>query len=154
MAFDKLLFINDVIFDPIEAAQLLFSTNMDSTGRTNYGAACAVDFINPFKFYDRFATRDLDGYNMGIPFFPWFTAAGTATSRSDAIAGSDAVRVRSCWGGMAAFEAKWFQELQPIRSLRRNKSKPPTSLNTTALSFRYEKDTFWTPPSAVSSTPT
>jgi hypothetical protein len=68
--FDKLLYLNDVIFNPVDALQLLFSTNVDSSGRAQYGAACAVDFINPFKFYDRFATRDLEGFAMGIPFFP------------------------------------------------------------------------------------
>ncbi|KAH0559356.1 hypothetical protein GP486_004132, partial [Trichoglossum hirsutum] len=63
--FDKLLFINDVIFDPSDAVQLLFSTNLDpSTGLTSYRAACAVDFVLPFKFYDTFATRDLEGYSM------------------------------------------------------------------------------------------
>jgi hypothetical protein len=63
----------------------------------------------PFKFYDTFATRDLEGYDMGVPFYPWFTGAGKAESRKDVLAQKDAVRVRSCWGGMVAFEAKWFQ---------------------------------------------
>ncbi|KAF2201143.1 hypothetical protein GQ43DRAFT_440874 [Delitschia confertaspora ATCC 74209] len=140
ITFDKLLFVNDVIFDPIEAAQLLFSTNVDSTGRANYGAACAVDFINPFKFYDRFATRDLDGYSLGIPFYPWFTDAGSGASRQDVLDGKDAVRVRSCWGGMTAFEAKWFQP-QPHHT-------PGRVLNTTTsvpnpLRFRSEQETFW-----------
>jgi hypothetical protein len=139
VAFDRLLYVNDVNFDPIEAAQLLFSTNVDSTGRASYGAACAVDFINPFKFYDRFATRDLDGYQMGIPFYPWFTSAGTQTSRKDVLRESDAVQVRSCWGGMTAFEAKWFQGQDAVES------GPSTSPNPslTSLRFRYEKDTFW-----------
>ena len=48
--FDKLLFINDIMFTPMDAVQLLFSTNMDSSGRTQYGAAYAVDFIDPFRF--------------------------------------------------------------------------------------------------------
>ncbi len=98
--YDKLLFINDVFFNPIDAVQLLFSTNVGSSGRAEYGAACAVDFINAFKFYDRFATRDFEGYTMGIPFFPWFTDAGEAVSRRDVLEGKDAVRVRACWGGM------------------------------------------------------
>jgi hypothetical protein len=123
--FDRLLFINDVIFDPIEAVQLLFSTHTDpTTGLADYGAACAVDFINPFKFYDRYATRDFEGYESGIPFYPWFTDVSEAVSRKDVLAQSDAVRVRSCWGGMTAFEAKWFQERKPLR-------------------FRFEKELFW-----------
>lgn len=136
VVFDKLLFVNDVIFDPVEAAQLLFSTNVDSAGRTQYGAACAVDFINPFKFYDRFATRDLEGNSMGIPFFPWFTDAGSKISRKDVLDQKDAVRVRSCWGGMTAFEAKWFQESELAR-------RSKTSLTASPLRFRFEEDTFW-----------
>ncbi|KAF2003117.1 glycosyltransferase family 69 protein [Amniculicola lignicola CBS 123094] len=154
VAFDRILYINDVNFDPIDAAQLLLSTNVDASGRANYGAACAVDFINPFKFYDRFATRDIDGYNMGIPFYPWFTSAGSATSRSDVIAGTDAVRVRSCWGGMAAFEAKWFQDFTKLN----DPSPPPNNtqlatppaptdpnevLAKTPLRFRVEQENFW-----------
>ncbi|KAF2803622.1 uncharacterized protein BDZ99DRAFT_512056 [Mytilinidion resinicola] len=139
ITFDKLFFINDVVFDPIEAAQLLFSTKVDSNGRTQYGAACAVDFINPFKFYDRFATRDLDGYSMGIPFFPWVTDAGSGGSRRDLIANKDAVRVRSCWGGMTAFEARWFQTASITSALSTSDSPPSTS----PLRFRFEEDIFW-----------
>ena len=122
--YDKLLYLNDIAFDPIEAAQLLLSTNMDEHGNTAYRAACAVDFINPFKFYDTFATRDLEGYSMGVPFFPWFTNAGSGMSRRDVLAGKDAVRVKSCWGGMVAFDAKPFQANPPLR-------------------FRASPDTYW-----------
>ncbi|KAF1847465.1 glycosyltransferase family 69 protein [Cucurbitaria berberidis CBS 394.84] len=145
--FDRVLYLNDVIFDPVEATQLLFATNIDSNGRANYAAACAVDFIMPFKFYDRFATRDLDGHSTGLPFFPWFTSAGTGTSRSEVIAGKDAVRVRSCWGGMTAFEARWFQDQA---SVGRGPATGSTnthhgSLNpqVSPLRFRYDTDTFW-----------
>ncbi|KAF2448149.1 glycosyltransferase family 69 protein [Karstenula rhodostoma CBS 690.94] len=143
VAFDKVLYLNDVNFDPIDAAQLLFSTNVDANGLTNYGAACAVDFINAFKFYDRFATRDLEGFGMGIPFFPWFTSEGNAESRNDVIAGKDAVRVRSCWGGMTAFEAKWFQDQTRFTSTApKTEPEPETSANP-VLRFRYEEDPFW-----------
>ncbi|KAK4950520.1 hypothetical protein LTR66_013959, partial [Elasticomyces elasticus] len=112
--FDKLLYLNDIYFNPLDAAQLLFSTKMNvTTGRTSYRAACAVDFVNPFKFYDTFATHGLDGFGVGLPFYPWFTGAGEGTSRADVLAQKDAVRVRSCWGGMVAFEAKWFQKQPP-----------------------------------------
>lgn len=134
--FDKLFFINDVIFDPIDALNLLFSTNIQQSGQTQYQAACAVDFINAFKFYDRFATRDFEGYTTGIPFFPWFTDAGQATSRQDVFDQKDAVRVRSCWGGMTAFEARWFQNRLPIESKNFGFEISP-------LRFRYEADPFW-----------
>ncbi|KAF9883202.1 hypothetical protein FE257_003859 [Aspergillus nanangensis] len=107
--YDKLLYLNDVIFDPVDATQLLFSTHADTDGVAQYRAACAVDFANPFKFYDTYATRDLEGYRMGLPFFPWFSSSGNAQSRHDVLAGTDAVRVRSCWGGMVAFDAHYLQ---------------------------------------------
>lgn len=108
--FDKLLYINNVIFNPVDAANLLFSTNQDEkTGKTRYRAACAADFINPFNFHDSMATRDAKGNPMGIPFFPWFSRSGRAASRKDVLDQRDAVRVRSCWGGMVALEGKWFQ---------------------------------------------
>lgn len=146
IAFDKILYLNDVNFDPIDAAQLLFSTNADANGFANYGAACAVDFINPFKFYDRFATRDLEGYDMGIPFYPWFTNEGEATSRKDVLAGKDAVRVRSCWGGMTAFEAKWFQDQTRFTATPPTPTPDPAPTptpETSPLRFRYDEDTFW-----------
>lgn len=108
--WDKLLYLNDVIFDPVDAANLLFSTNLDEeTQKSKYKAACATDFINPFRFYDTFATRDAEGHSTGIPFFPWFSKVGDAISRKDVLDQRDAVRVKSCWGGMVAFDGKWFQ---------------------------------------------
>ncbi|PYH88507.1 hypothetical protein BO71DRAFT_338688, partial [Aspergillus ellipticus CBS 707.79] len=115
--YDKILYLNDVIFDPLDALHLLFSTNSHALhGRTQYRAACAVDFTNAVKFYDTDATRDLDGHGIGLQFFPWFTATGHGHSRADVLAGTDAVRVRSCWGGMVAFDAAYFQRSEnPVR---------------------------------------
>ena len=138
ISYDRILFINDVMFNPIDAIHLLFSSNVDATGRAQYGAVCAVDFINAFKFYDRFATRDLEGYEMGIPFFPWFTDGGNGASRQDVLDQKDAVRVRACWGGMTAFEAKWFVQRYPQGKIH---SQPP--LDVSPLRFRYEEDPFW-----------
>ena len=135
--FDRLLYINDVVFDPVDAANLLFSTNVDAkTGRTQYRAACATDFINPVKFYDTFATRDLEGYDMGVIFYPWFTGAGEGLSRRDVLAQKDAVRVKSCWGGMVAFEARWFQSSLPTDDDQSKEKHPP-------LRFRAVNDTYW-----------
>lgn len=143
VSYDKVLYLNDVNFDPIEAAQLLFATNIDSTGRADYAAACAVDHIMPFKFYDRFATRDFDGMITGLPFFPWFTSAGTGTSRDDVLAGKDAVRVRSCWGGMVAFEAKWFQAQTGGQPEPTNATGESPNHSTFPLRFRADTETFW-----------
>ena len=144
VTFDKLLFLNDVIFDPIDALNLLFSTNYHPSGYTQYQAACAVDFINAFKFYDRFALRDFEGYTSGIPFFPWFTDAGQATSRRDVLAQKDAVRVRACWGGIVAFEAKWFQNAYPgITGNSFPIESDDDRFNVSPLRFRHEEDPFW-----------
>lgn len=138
--FDKILYVNDVFFDPVEAANLLFSTNADErTGKTDYRAACAVDFVNPFKFYDTFATRDTEGYRMGVPFFPWFTDSGNGTSRQDVLKQKDAVRVKSCWGGMVAFEAKWLQPRMHVSKIE----SPDGATLSPALRFRAEPDTYW-----------
>ena len=142
--YDKLLYINDVIFNPIDAVHLLFSTNHDSSGHAQYRAACAVDFINAVKFYDRFATRDLEGYTTGIPFFPWFTGAGRAESRQDVLKQKDAVRVRSCWGGMATFEAKWFQTHYPNTPSNRSLNDTNSfDFDISPLRFRYNENVFW-----------
>jgi hypothetical protein len=148
--FDKILFLNDVIFDPIDAVQLLFATNRDSNGRANYAGACAVDFINAFKFYDRFATVGYDVEMTGIPFFPWFTSALGGTSRNDVLSGTDAVRVRSCWGGMVAYEARWFQHHTPLDQAiasnttnLRATSVDSELIRTSPLRFRYAKAAFW-----------
>ena len=144
--FDKLLILNDVVFDPIEVVQLLFSTNRGENGKSSYRAACAVDFINPFKFYDTFATRDAEGYSMGVPFFPWFSNAGKGISRRDVMEGKDAVRVKSCWGGVVAFDASFFQI-----NITTEQDQPPSAnaIQTTTtdsalpIRFRAESDLFW-----------
>jgi hypothetical protein len=90
-----------------------------------------MDYINPIKFYDRFAMRDNEYYETGIPFFPWFIAGeGKSESWHDVMAEKDAVRVKSCWGGMVAFEAKWFR-----KDTLQGEQSP--------LRFRSEPDTFW-----------
>ncbi|KAG0639101.1 cryptococcal mannosyltransferase 1-domain-containing protein [Tuber brumale] len=104
--YNKVLFLNDVVFDPVQALHLLFSTNQGK-----YEAACGMDFINPFKYYDTFATRDIDGYNLGVPFYPYFAPG---RSREALQGATDAVPVLSCWGGIVAFQAKVFTRKDPV----------------------------------------
>lgn len=142
VVYDKILFLNDVLFDPIDAVQLLLSTNANEEGQASYKAACAVDFINPFKFYDTFATRDLEGYSMGIPFYPWYSSAGGGFSRQDVLDGKDAVRVKSCWGGMAAFDASFFQAGQTPHDVS-GKDALETSSHAIPVRFRAVSDLDW-----------
>ncbi|KAJ4145289.1 hypothetical protein LMH87_004144 [Akanthomyces muscarius] len=108
-AFDKVLFLNDVYYRPIDAAQLLFSTNADDSGHTHYLSACAMDYDSPGIFYDSYATRDAQGYEVGSQEYPVFTTAGNAISRHDMLGNTDAVRVSACWSGMVAMQARWVQ---------------------------------------------
>lgn len=135
--FDKLLYMNDVYFDPVDILHLLFSTNADDEGKARYRAACSIDFINPLKFYDTFASRDLEGYGMGLPLYPWFSSAGKAESRSDVQAQKDAVRVRSCWSGIVAFDAQFFQRPSSLGGSHGGvKAHQPAR-------FRAETDPYW-----------
>jgi hypothetical protein len=69
---------------------------------------------------------------MGLPFFPWFSTAGHGDSRKDVLAGKDAVRVRSCWGGMVAFDAKFLQH----GTAGKGSTQAPSR-------FRASHDLFW-----------
>jgi hypothetical protein len=54
--------------------------------------------------------------------------------------------VRSCWGGMTAFEAKWFQDQTRFTNTapkETNESETPTSPETSLLRFRFEEEPFW-----------
>lgn len=135
--FDKVLYLNDIFFNPIDALQLLFSTN-----HGDYRAACAVDFIMPFKFYDTYATRDLGGNSMGLPFFPWFAYGGDSRSHQDVVAGKDAVRVRSCWGGLIAFNAAFFQP-RPQHEIPETAAELSPMNITAPYRFRAETEIYW-----------
>ncbi|EFQ98325.1 hypothetical protein MGYG_01358 [Nannizzia gypsea CBS 118893] len=130
--FDRVLFLNDVYFSAIEAVQLLFSTNVDQAGHAQYRAACAVDFVSKVMFYDTFVVRDSEGYGTGLMFFPWFAPIGQARSRNQVLQGSDAVQVRSCWGGMVAFQAELFQRFSTVDSTSHIVSR-----------FRHDSEPFW-----------
>jgi len=135
--YDKLLFINDVIFKAEDATRLLWGTNVNSEGKADYKAACGTDFITSWKYYDTYATRDYEGYSIGVPIFPWFANVGQdARSRRDVLAGRDAVRVKSCWGGMVAFDARYFQKPLAGAAVTAGTSSLP-------LRFRSEPDPFW-----------
>jgi hypothetical protein len=148
--FDKVLFINDVFFSAADAARILWGTNVNAQGVSEYKAACAMDFINSWKYYDTFATRDFEGYSMGLPIYPWFASEGDAVSRRDVLAGRDAVRVKSCWGGMVAFDARYLQrDLSPTTKTSKAREEPsdmtarkvePPKL---PIRFRSEPEPFW-----------
>ncbi|KAF8857152.1 hypothetical protein BDZ45DRAFT_564854, partial [Acephala macrosclerotiorum] len=153
--FEKVLFINDVFFDAEGATRLLWGTK----GGEGYKAVCAADFVTSWKYYDTFATRDAEGYSIGVPLFPWFSAEGDAVSRNDVLANKDAVRVKSCWGGMVAFDGRYFQEGNEVEMEGISAAQHKESSNSSGkgkgkkvhgvgipelpLRFRSEAEPFW-----------
>ncbi|PVH81108.1 glycosyltransferase family 69 protein, partial [Cadophora sp. DSE1049] len=116
-----------------------------------YKAVCGMDFVNSWTYYDTFATRDSEGYSLGVPIFPWFANEGDATSRNDVLEGRDAVRVKSCWGGIVAFDARYLQ--RDLSSFHINATEHfkisgksdanALDLPQLPLRFRSEPEPFW-----------
>lgn len=108
--FDKILFLNDIVFTSSDALELLHTHN------GHYAAACGFDYSRPWPvsvaFYDQFATRDSNGHELMSLYHPYF-----AEGRSrDALLQGSPVPVKSCWSGIAAFDAAPFQDLgRPLR---------------------------------------
>ncbi|PQE10794.1 Mannosyltransferase 1 CMT1 protein [Rutstroemia sp. NJR-2017a BBW] len=127
--YDRVLFVNDVWFDVEGALRLLWGTMVNEQGKAEYKAVCAADFVASWKYYDTYGTRDAEGYSIGVPIFPWFGSEGEARSRNDVLEGRDAVRVKSCWGGMVAFDE--------------TKLEPQGGVQGLPVRFRSEPENFW-----------
>lgn len=98
--FDKVLFLNDVVFTTEDVTTLLATRDGD------YSAACSLDFAKPPHYYDTFALRDNDGHEAVTSTFPYFRSKA---SRSAMISGHP-VPVQSCWNGIVAFDAAPFYD--------------------------------------------
>ncbi|GAB7350396.1 hypothetical protein MBLNU459_g1017t1 [Dothideomycetes sp. NU459] len=98
--FDKVLFLNDVVFTTEDALQLL------STRKGEYATACALDFESPPAFYDTFALRDSEGHGHLMQSWPYFRARESRR----AIVASEPARVSSCWNGLVAMDAGPFYD--------------------------------------------
>ncbi|KAK6954054.1 hypothetical protein Daesc_004016 [Daldinia eschscholtzii] len=103
--FDKVLWLNDVVFD-IEDIVTLFNTRDN-----DYAAACAMDYkVAPF-YYDTFALRDDLGLKTISLHWPWFQSpiARAAAERNAPIP------VTSCWNGIVVFDAAPFYANPPLK---------------------------------------
>ncbi|KIV86627.1 hypothetical protein PV11_02227 [Exophiala sideris] len=105
--FDKILFINDVVFTPSDVLSLL------ATNQGSFSAACAMDFHYPPAYYDTFALRDTEGYGSIMTSFPYFRSV---ESREAMLQGR-AIKVQSCWNGMIAMDTAPFYEGLRFRAL-------------------------------------
>ncbi|KAF5021831.1 hypothetical protein F66182_6124 [Fusarium sp. NRRL 66182] len=104
--FDKVLFLNDVVFTTDDVLKLL------STNGGEYAAACSLDFSNPPEYYDTFALRDMDGQSHAMHRWPYFRSSG---SRNALVNHLDAVPVKSCWNGIVAMPAEPFTSSFKLR---------------------------------------
>jgi mannosyltransferase 1 (CAP59) len=141
--FDRILFLNDIYYQPADALNLLFSTNLNpTTQRAEYDIACATDFWHGATIYDTFVLRDTGGFEVDWFTYPWFTTQGSAQSRADVLAQKDAVRVKSCFNGMAAFAAAPF--LRPeVRNGPGAAVAQEVASSGAPLRFRAQHDLFW-----------
>ncbi|KAI1507915.1 CAP59-mtransfer domain containing protein [Pyrenophora tritici-repentis] len=62
--FDKVLFLNDVMFEVEDVFRLLHTNNGD------FAAACSLDFSSPPQLYDTFALRDAEGHEPLMQTWP------------------------------------------------------------------------------------
>lgn len=102
--FDKILYLNDVYFEPSDILTLL------NTNEGHFDVACGVDFHYPPAFYDTFALRDSEGRGPVMATFPYFRAAET---RQAVLQGQPA-KVMSCWNGVLVVDAApYYNEVTP-----------------------------------------
>lgn len=96
--FDKILFLNDVVFALDDVLMLL------RTNHGHYAATCSLDFSKPPRFYDTFALRDSEGHEAIMSTWPYFRSHASR----DAVKQGDPVPVSSCWNGMVFMKADSF----------------------------------------------
>lgn len=88
--FDRILFLNDVVFTVQNVKRLL------NIREGNYAAACALDFAKSPNFYDILALRDLDGHDALVQTWPFFRSRGSRR----ALKANQPTPVQSCWNGI------------------------------------------------------
>lgn len=98
LRFDKILFLNDVVFNTWDIRNLL------ATNDGEYAAACSLDFKHGSSFYDTFALRDSEGHDQLMQRWPFFRARESR----NAVKASLPVPVKSCWNGIVVMDAVPF----------------------------------------------
>lgn len=107
--FDKILYLNDVYFEPSDIMTLL------ATNSGYYDVACGLDFIMAHVpiFYDIFVLRDTEGRGALMNTFPFFQSS---ESRNSILQGAPS-KVTSCWNGVLVVDAApYYDRLVPKTS--------------------------------------
>ncbi|RKU41164.1 hypothetical protein DL546_003624 [Coniochaeta pulveracea] len=102
--FDKVLWLNDVVFDLDDYLALLHTRD------GHFAAACSMDYKHYPYYYDTFALRDENGWKTASYFWPWFRSSKARASTLRA----EPVKVESCWNGMVLFDSAPFIADPPL----------------------------------------
>ncbi|KAF2478553.1 cryptococcal mannosyltransferase 1-domain-containing protein [Neohortaea acidophila] len=102
--FDKILFLNDVVFNSDDVRTLLATRGGD------YAAACSLDFKHPPVLYDTMALRDSEGHDPLSQRWPFFRSRNSRR----AMKAGDPVPVDSCWNGIVVMDAAPFYADKPL----------------------------------------
>ncbi|KAI1959832.1 hypothetical protein LOZ58_004197 [Ophidiomyces ophidiicola] len=103
--FDKVLWLNDVIFTTNDVLNLL------NTRSGEYAAACSLDFSKPPHYYDTFALRDASGAKAITSTWPYFLSSKSRR----ALISNTPVPVKSCWNGIIFFDATTFYNTPTLK---------------------------------------
>ncbi|KAJ5557658.1 polysaccharide export protein (CAP59) [Penicillium frequentans] len=104
IAFDWIVFLNDVVFTSQDVLRLL------DTNQGEYAAACSLDFSKPPSFYDTFALRDSYGQEHVMQTWPYFRSSASRNAMTD----MNPVPVASCWNGIVSMPASPFYADPPL----------------------------------------
>lgn len=105
--YDKILYLNDVVFRPSDVLTLL------ATNQGSYASACAMDFHYPPAYYDTFVLRDSQGDSTVMNTFPFFRSQDSRESILD----GRPTKVQSCWNGMIILDTTPFYDGLRFRGL-------------------------------------
>lgn len=127
-AFDKVLYLGDVVFQVEDVLNLL------NTNKGEYAAACSLDFSRAPAFYDTFALRDSEGYEHVTQTWPYFRSQ---KSRK-AMKLMEPVPVRSCWNGIGKLSGSSGNILM-LTLFSRYACRPVRLQSATPLSWRFRQ---------------
>ncbi|KAH0848444.1 hypothetical protein AYO21_02531 [Fonsecaea monophora] len=105
--YDRILFLNDVVFRPQDVLTLL------ATNQGSFSSACALDFHLPPAYYDTFVLRDNERLATVQSIFPYFRSP---ESRESMLKGLP-TKVSACWNGMIAMDSTPFYDGLQFRAL-------------------------------------
>lgn len=96
--------------------------------------------------------RDSEGYGLGLQLYPWFAPTHRSVSRNAVLRNSDSVPVKSCWGGMVAYDATEFLRADVLAAGRGVDGKTEKENEDTwkalrreqgPLRFRHQSEIYW-----------